>query len=388
MRLFRRSITALALGTALSLGSAGLASASWHHDGAIAHGNCASGRVSAFDYAANGQGGFVTGVTSSTVTVDLWNGTTTTFTISATATYTEGGSPATASSLVVGDRVQLQVSSSDPTTVDSINIELAELFGAVASVSGNTILVRDSQGFTRTILVGDNTKYTQGGAPASLTDVLAGVKIVASGTVDTNGTTLDALTVKINSANTTSRISGTVTAFSGSSLSVQSKSGTTTVLTLTTGTTYKDGKYTLSATDLVVGERVSVEVNSAAATTALGVTICLARVDGAVTSVNGDTVDVSGFQTFQRVVLLGSGTQYFEASGTGSTSDVIVGAHIDALGTVDTNGTSLDALVIVVSNQVAHPLPQPQIPNSHVNAGSFGHNHGGFGHGGGGGRGH
>jgi hypothetical protein len=392
MRFFSRSITALALGTALSLGSAGLASASSHHDSGRADGNCASGRVSAFDYTANGKGGYVTAVTSTTVTVDLWSGTTTTFTISPTATYTEGDSSTTATSLVVGDRVQLQVSSSDPTTVDSINIELAELFGTVTSASGDTILIRDPQGFTRTILVGSGTTYTQNGASATLSDVVTGAKIVASGTVDANGTTLDALSIKINSASTNSHVSGVITAFSSSSITVQSKGGTTTVLTLTTSTTYKDGKFTLSAAGLAVGERVSVEVNSAAATTALSVEIGLAHIDGVVSSVNGDTVGVTGFQSFQRIVLLGSATQYFEGTGTGSVSDVIVGAHIDALGTVDTNGTSLDALIVVVWNQIATPLPQPQIPFNRTHVGSSVHggssHHGGFGQGGGPGWGH
>jgi hypothetical protein len=384
MRLFSRSVTALALGTALSLGSAGLASASWHRYHGHAQGNVASGRVSPFDYSNSGVGGYVTAASTSSITVDSWNGTSTTYAISTTATYTEGGSPASAAALVVGDRVQLQLSSSDPNTVDAINIELAMLFGTVTSVSGDTILIRDFQGFTRTVLVdanGTTTTFTQGGAPATLGDVVTGSKIIASGTVDANGTSLDALTVNIGSSGTTECIRGVVTAFSSSSVTVQSHDGTTTVLTLTTNTTYKDGKYSLSAADLAVGERVSIEVNSAAATTALSVDICLAHLDGVVTSVTGDTVIVNGFQGFARTILLGTGTVYFDGTGPGSISDVIPGAHIDALGTVDPNQTTLDALVVVVWNKIA--TPQPQIPVSQLNNNGLGHHRGGFAHGGG-----
>jgi hypothetical protein len=376
MRFFSRSITALALGTALSLGSAGLASASWHHGNGLADGNAASGRVSPFDYAHLGLGGFVTAVSATSLTVSLWNGTSATYTISPTATYTEGGSPATASSLVTGDRVQLQVSPSDPTTVDAINIELAMLFGTVTSVSGDTILVRDFQGFTRTILVSVNTKYTQGGAPAGLNDVLTGSKIVAWGTVDANGTSLDALAINIGSVGNNECIRGVITAVTSSSVTVQSKDGTTTVLTLTTTTLYKDGRYTLSVADLAVGEHVSVEVNSTAPTTALRVDICLVRVDGVVSSVTSDTVVVTSFQGFQRTILLGTNTLYFEGNGPGSITDVVVGAHIKALGTVDVDGTSLDAVVVVIGNQIATPLPQPQIPDTHVNVGGLGHGRG------------
>jgi hypothetical protein len=72
---------------------------------------------------------------------------------------------------------------------------------------------------------------------------------------------------------------------------------------------------------------------------------------------------------------------YFDGTGPGSISDVIPGAHIDALGTVDPNQTTLDALVVVVWNKIA--TPQPQIPVSQLNNNGLGHHRGGFAHGGG-----
>ena len=312
-------------------------------------------------------------MTSGTLTVDLWNGTTTTFTISPTATYTEGGAPTSASSLVMGDRVELQVSSSAPTTVTAINIELAMLFGTVTSVSGDTILIRDPQGFTRTILVGTGTTYSGG----TLSDIVMGTKIVASGTVDPNGTTLDAVTVKIGSQGTTEVIRGSVTAFTSSSVTVQSNGGTPTLFTFTTNTTFKDGPYTLSASNLAIGEKVSVEVNSSAATTALNVSICLTAVAGVVSSVTGNNVVVNDFEGFARTVVLGT-TQYFDGRSAGSISDVVAGAHIIALGTIDTNTTSLDAVVVVVFAPMTDPTPQTPSSNNQFGGNGFGHHHGGF----------
>jgi hypothetical protein len=376
MKILSRSVTTLALGMALVVGSAGLASASMHHDSGRGRGNCASSKLSPFDYSHDGQGGYVTAASSTSITVDSWNGTSNTYPISPTATYAEGGAPATASSLVVGDRVQLQISTSAPATVTAINIELAFLFGTVTSVSGDTILIRDPQGFTRTILVGSGTTYSGGG----LSDIVTGSKIVASGTVDANGTTLDALTVKIGSVGSTQIIRGSVTAFSASSVTVQSHGGgTPIVFTLTTTTTFKDGPYTLSAANLAVGEKVSVEVNSSAATTALSIAISLTSVAGVVTSVSGDTVVVSGPQGFTRTIVLGT-TVYYNGKSAGSISDVVTGAHIIALGTVDTNQTSLDAVIVIVWTPVTHPTPQVHIPDSQVNGNGFGHHHVGFGH--------
>jgi hypothetical protein len=63
--------------------------------------------------------------------------------------------------------------------------------GTVKSVSGTKIVVTDLQGFTRTIVTSSKTTYKDGltASPA------AGTKVVASGTVDADGTSLDASTI-------------------------------------------------------------------------------------------------------------------------------------------------------------------------------------------------
>jgi hypothetical protein len=62
------------------------------------------------------------------------------------------------------------------------------VFGTVKTVKGTTITITDQQGFTRTIVTSAKTTYANGltAAPA------VGAKIIAQGTVDANGTTLDA----------------------------------------------------------------------------------------------------------------------------------------------------------------------------------------------------
>ena len=62
------------------------------------------------------------------------------------------------------------------------------LDGTVTSVSGTTVLILDRDGFTRTIVESGTTTY-QDGLKAALT---VGSKIHAEGTVDANGTSLDA----------------------------------------------------------------------------------------------------------------------------------------------------------------------------------------------------
>ncbi len=65
------------------------------------------------------------------------------------------------------------------------------LAGKVKSVSGTKILITDAQGFTRTIITSAKTTYKDGlsASPA------VGTEIFAIGTVDADGTSLDAATV-------------------------------------------------------------------------------------------------------------------------------------------------------------------------------------------------
>ena len=146
-------------------------------------------------------GGLVTAVTLTSgtltsVTVKGWSGTSSTFTITATTTFTEDGATAPATDLVVGDFADIEVLSSAMTTATSINIELAKFGGVVTMVSGDTITITGHKGVTQTIVVGTTT-YTKDGAPAALTDVMVGDLISAQGTIGSTATTLDATSVTI-----------------------------------------------------------------------------------------------------------------------------------------------------------------------------------------------
>jgi len=335
--------------------------------------------MSPFAYAGGGLGGVVTAVTTgASVTIEEWNGTSATFTLTGT-TYTEGTTTVTDTALVVGDRVRIQTA---PGTMNatSVTIELAELFGTVKTVSGDTITITDWQGFTRTILVSATTTYNGTVSATVPSTIVTGTKIFAQGVVDSNGTTLDALSV--NTGPTTNNYGfdrGTVTAWASPMLTVTSKGGTVTVFTVTSTTTYRDGKLVLSAADLAVGEHVGVWFNSSAATTALGVEIRLAQLTGTVTAISGDTITIADHQGFTRMILVSGTTTYNGVAATAIPTTLVVGVRIKAQGIIGTDGTTLDAINVDICGT---PKPDPQP------LGSFGHHHhggGGFGGGWGGG---
>jgi hypothetical protein len=385
MKVVGRSVTALAIGMALTIGSASLASASSHHgDGFRDHG-VASGKVSNFDYSNSGVGGYVTAVTATSVTVDLRQGATATFTLTPTTTYSEGPATSTIASLVVGDRVRIQVSSSSSSTATAITIELAELFGKVTAVSGNTITISDPQGFSRTIVVNASTSYTANKTAGTLADVTVGSKVFAMGTIDTNLTSLDALSVAIDSDVQSDVFCGTVTAVTSSTVTVQSHGDTLTTFTLTPTTTFTEGSATVTASALTVGERVGVKTSSSAPTTALSITIKLAHLAGKVTAVSGDSITVSNDQGSSLTIVVSASTTYSQDGASATLADVVVGSKICAQGTLAANQTTLDATAVKIGHAdndtpVVTPLfKQQDNQGNQDNHGGHGDHHRSFG---------
>lgn len=154
-------------------------------------------------------GGLVTAVSAGSITVQSFQGTSSTYTIDSSTKVTKDRLTATLADLAVGEHVRVVASSTSSTTAAGIEIELARVAGEVVSVNGNSITVSDRDGFYRTISVSSSTTYSKSGASAALSDVTSGSFIVAEGTVDSNHTTLDANAVGIGLA------SGPVTSGTG-----------------------------------------------------------------------------------------------------------------------------------------------------------------------------
>ncbi|MBB5639841.1 DUF5666 domain-containing protein [Cryobacterium roopkundense] len=85
-------------------------------------------------------------------------------------------------------------SSDSATTTTERPAHVPHIHGTVVSVSGDTVTVTDKDGFTRTIVTSGDTEYGDG----LIADLATGTEIHASGTVNSNGTSLDA--TKISTA--------------------------------------------------------------------------------------------------------------------------------------------------------------------------------------------
>ena len=135
---------------------------------------------------------------------------------------------------------------------DGAQKPMPAMAGTVKNVNGSTITIQDFMGFTRTIHTTKSTTYTRGGQSASSSAVTNGAQIVAQGTVDRNGTDLDASKVAVQLP----RVAGTVQSVSGSSFVVQGRDGAKHTVTTTSSTTFRSGRSQASLSDVKQGVRV------------------------------------------------------------------------------------------------------------------------------------
>jgi hypothetical protein len=136
-----------------------------------------------------GGGVTITNISGSSISLRTADGWTRTITVDSGTTYSKGGATITFGDLKAGDQVAFrQTRESDGSyTIDSITVVLPHLGGEVTAVSGSTITVTEPDGTTGTIMVSGTTTYTVNGNGASLSDLKVGMRIVAEGTLNSDG---------------------------------------------------------------------------------------------------------------------------------------------------------------------------------------------------------
>ena len=209
---------------------------------------------------------------------------------------------------------------------------------------------RTTAGSRQVITVNGSTVYKLGPTTGSKSDVKVGDDINAAGTV--SGTTFTALTVNIKLPHT----GGEVTKVDGNNITVKNKDGATKVITVTGSTVYKLGPADATKADVKVGSDIDAQGTTSGDTfTAIAVNVRPAHVDGEVTAKTSTTITVKGRDGTSKTIHVDSKTTYnVKGNKTATLSDIAVGDHVGAEGTVRSDG-SLDAVAV-------HGGPAPKIP--------------------------
>jgi len=195
----------------------------------------------------------ISGTQLSLKTADGW-----TRTIDASgATVTSGGQTIALSSLQPGDQITFrETRQSDGTyTINSIDVVLPHVSGTVSSVGASSVTVKQLDGTTKTINLTGSTTFRLAGKTSTVSALVSGVRVDIQGTVASDGT-FSATNVDIAPAT----IAGTVSAKSGSSLTVKDRAGTSVTVNVTASTTYwVSGVPNAGLGDVAVGDVIQAQ---------------------------------------------------------------------------------------------------------------------------------
>jgi hypothetical protein len=301
----------------------------------------------------NGARGVVTAVSATSVTILGHDGTSTTFAITTATTFTEGGTTAPATDLIVGSHVDIQTSSTDTSTATSIDIKAAQpirLGGVVTAVTPTSVTVSGHNGTSSTFAITTATTFTEGGTTAPATDLVVGshVDIQVSSTALTTATSID---IKAARPPRPVLLGGVVTGVTATSVTVSGWNGTSSTFVITSTTTFTEGKTAATAVDLVVGDRVGIEVASTNPTTATSINIAPAWVSGQVTAVSGDNITVTDHKGVTSTIVVSSTTTYTQGGTSAALTDVTVGSVVSAEGLIGATPTTLDATSVTIGSK-------------------------------------
>jgi hypothetical protein len=133
----------------------------------------------------------------------------------------------------------------------------------------------------------------------------------------------------------------TITAISGSSISLETADGWTRTITVDSGTTYAKGGATIALGDLKVGDEIGFRETkeSDGSYTIDSVAVILPHAGGEVTAISGSTITVKDRDGTSVTITVTGSTTYDVAGATAKLSDIKVGMFLNAEGTQNSDGS-------------------------------------------------
>ncbi len=231
--------------------------------------------------------------------------------------------------------------------------------GKVTAVTDTTITVDGKGDTNKVITVNGSTKYQVGKDAATKADVTVGDRITAQG--DSQRDTFTAITVTI----APDVAGGKVTAVTATTITVDGRGDTNTVITVNGSTVYKLGKDAATKADVTVGDRIGAQGELNGTTfTANTVTIAPDVAGGVVTAKTADSITVKGRDDKTTVIHVSSKTTYKVHGKDGATiADIAVGDWVGATGVSRADG-SLDASIVGGVNPKGFKLPKAPAASS------------------------
>jgi len=324
------------------------------------------GRRGGGDAALSGVSGTLSAINGSTLTLKQGDVIVIQATVNANTVYTKAGKTISLSDLKVGQLLSVrETKASDGTvSISAVEVQLNHAGGTISALDSSSLTLTKPDNSTIKVNLDSSTSYLDLGKTITLADLKAGVRVEADGVLNSDGS-LSAEVINVQH----DRLGGTITAISGSTLTVQlegrggpgprgqvpgrpasatpdsdsnNSSSTTTTATISvdSSTVYLEAGQTAQLSDLAVGDRINAAgtLSSDGKTlSALQVIVALPHYQGQVTSVSGTTIviqDRAGTHTLE----VNSDTKYLNGQTSATLSDVKTGVNLSAEGKVDSSG--------------------------------------------------
>ncbi len=203
-----------------------------------------------------GQGGTVTQVTPTTITVETLFGTTLTVTTDSSTVYSEGAKTVARSAVEVGDEVAFGSpgsapnAGSDTQAVTRVEIVQLQVLGKVISTSGSQLVVTQQDGLNVTVNTSASTTYAEAGQSVPATDVGVGTVVFVTGTVSSDHNQVDATTIEI----VLPTVAGRVTDVAGTTITITGFDGTVETVTTDSATVFRNQNGTTTIASVAKGD--------------------------------------------------------------------------------------------------------------------------------------
>jgi len=198
-----------------------------------------------------GTEGKVTDITAQTLTIKTARNVTMSYGLTSTTAYREAGTSISSSAITDGDVVLVRTARSS-TVATMVRVVPPLVAGDITSINGSTITIANQFGLVRTIDTSQSTTYREAKMSIQEGALAVGDHIIAVGTVTANGEVLDASRIVLSPAT----YAGTVTSVTSGAITLRRFDGSTVTIDTGSGTTFRMGKSTATASAVSVGERI------------------------------------------------------------------------------------------------------------------------------------
>jgi len=302
----------------------------------------------------------VTSVSGNTINASEKDGTALTVDASSAKIIRKFGATMTVADIQVGDSLQINGSLSGTSLTAKLIRDLSQqqrsatFSGTVSAVNGSSFVLQTKQRGNQTVNTSSSTVFTKSAQSASLSDVMVNSNVVVSGVWDSTNNIVTAS--KVNIVIRTATVDGTVTAVSGTTITMTLKSDSMVTDTVDASNAKLIRRFgaAMQITDIQNGDMLEVNGTvtgnniSAKVVRDISLQAHNGTFAGTISAVSTSSFTLSSKDRGNQTVNTDSNTQFRLGSSSASFSDLAVGQTVTVSGVWDRTNSNVTATRVTI----------------------------------------